>query len=80
MDEFEPESHSFVVRLWLEDDEPVTWRGHVTHVPGGERRQVKRLRDITDFIALCLREAGVPVGRLASVRRRLGRWRRRKDV
>ena len=51
-DSFESVTHSFVVRIWLEEDgDRANWRGHITHVPGGERHYVKRLADIVDFIA-----------------------------
>lgn len=46
--------HSFIVKLWMEEfgDEFTKgiWRGHITHVPDGERRYLKRLTDIDDFI------------------------------
>jgi hypothetical protein len=48
---FESKTHSFVVKIWLEEDEPPRWRGHITHVPGGERRYVEGASDIVDFIA-----------------------------
>jgi hypothetical protein len=54
-DLIEPYVHSFIVKVWVEEpahgaDRP-NWRGHVTHVPGGERRYLKDLGDIVDFIA-----------------------------
>jgi hypothetical protein len=60
-----PESkvHSFVVKLWLEktDDEPprVTWHGSITHVPDGERRYLKDPNEVSDFIAIYLKQMGV---------------------
>ena len=58
--------HSFVVKLWLEEsnDEPakVDWHGYITHVPGGERRYLKKLSDVSDFIASYLKEMGVEPG------------------
>ena len=60
-----PESkvHSFIVKLWQDeaDDEtekPV-WHGYITHVPDGERRYLKRLRDVADFIARFLDEGSI---------------------
>ena len=45
---------SFIVKLWLDEfgDEMGrdVWRGHITHVPDGQRRYLKRLSDIDDFI------------------------------
>ena len=51
-----PESqvHSFVIKLWLEqsgdDVNRIVWRGYITHVPDGERRYLKKVSDVTDFI------------------------------
>lgn len=54
-DLIEPYVQSFIVRVWVEEPargaEGVSWRGHVTHVPGGERRYLKDLGDIVDFIS-----------------------------
>jgi hypothetical protein len=38
------------------------WYGHVTHVQGGERKYVKELDEITDFIRPYLAEGGVEFG------------------
>lgn len=51
----EPETHSFVVKIWLEEtaDEmthPV-WRGYITHVATGQRRYLDNLSALTRFIA-----------------------------
>ena len=48
---FESKTHSFIVRIWLEEDERPKWRGHITHALSGDRRYVERLPDIADFIA-----------------------------
>jgi hypothetical protein len=58
-----PESnvHSFVIKLWLEatgDPTNVAWHGYITHVPGGERRYLKKPSDVSDFIATYLEEMG----------------------
>lgn len=49
-----PEStvHSFIVKLWQEDDEmgKSKWHGHITHVPDAGRRYLQDLRDIISFI------------------------------
>ena len=51
MDLPEAEVHSFIVKLWLESEgRSVEWHGHITHVPGGERRYLRELDDIADFI------------------------------
>ena len=70
-------THSFIVRIWLEETaeeaERATWRGHVTHVPSGERRYVQDLDDITDFILAYLTGMGVELGQ-ASQPRSWWRW------
>lgn len=47
--------HSFVVKLWLEEETTdqggPLWRGHITHVPSGERSFFQNLGDIVIFIA-----------------------------
>lgn len=78
-DSFESVTHSFVVRIWLEEDDRATWRGHITHVPSGDRQYVERLADIVDFIARYV--DGMKRGRTGRFRR----WwwsrklKRRKD-
>jgi hypothetical protein len=68
------DSHSFIVKIWIEhtatDDEKTTWRGHITHVPGAERRYVRKLSEITAFIASYLQAMGVATG----IRRRIKKW------
>ncbi len=54
MDLFESRTHSFIIKIWLEDEEQKKWRGHVTHVPDGERRHFESLHDILTFISLYL--------------------------
>jgi hypothetical protein len=62
MDEIEPEAQSFIIRVWVEERAEEggrgVWRGHITHVPGGERRYLKNLDEIGDFIAPYLRDDG----------------------
>jgi len=54
MDLSESTLHSFIIKLWLEADgeksEANIWRGYITHVPTGDRRYLKNLSDITDFV------------------------------
>lgn len=74
MDMPEAEVHSFIVKLWFEsEDGPPEWHGHITHVPGGERRSLRELDDIADFVEPYLTRRGVQVRR----RRSLRRWLRR---
>lgn len=48
------QTHSFIVKIWpeetFEETEEARWRGHITHVPSGERRYLKDLSDIGIFI------------------------------
>ena len=54
MDKPKSKLQSFIVKLWLEESGDETgkdiWRGHITHVPSGERRYLNRLSDIKQFI------------------------------
>ena len=67
MASLEATSHPFLVRIWLEeggdDAHPATWRGHITHVPSGERRYIQNLESIPAFIAPYLEEMGVELTR-----------------
>ena len=58
MDFSEFQAHSFIVKVWAEEwskeMDRVLWRGHITHVPSGERRYLKDLEDIITFIAAYL--------------------------
>ncbi len=62
-DHMESNSHSFIIRVWVEEAQGkprlVLWRGHITHVPDGERRYFQTLGDISSFVALYLQEMGV---------------------
>ena len=63
MDPFETSNHSFIVKIWLEESaeagHSARWRGHITHVPSGERRYLISLSDILVFIRPYLEEMGV---------------------
>ncbi len=65
MDSFELQNHSFIIRIWREEttSSPDTgiWRGHITHVPSGERQYLQQLDDITSFLQPYLRSMGVNV-------------------
>lgn len=62
----EPDTQSFVVRVWLEEtleeEGRAKWRGHVTHVTSGERRYLESLSGIIDFIMPYLEPWGVRFG------------------
>ncbi|MGH2458928.1 MAG: hypothetical protein ACRDIY_08675, partial [Chloroflexota bacterium] len=63
MDDVEAQRQSFVVIVWLEEapsrEGRAVWRGHITHVPSGERRYVTTLDDVPAFIAPYLQRMGV---------------------
>jgi hypothetical protein len=74
MDTLESTTQSFIVKVWAEEsvrkDGQGVWHGHITHVPTGQRRYLKNLSEIQDFIAPHLEEMGVKLG----LRWRVRRW------
>jgi hypothetical protein len=70
----EPDSHSFIVKIWLEETPQeagrATWRGSITHVFSKERRYLRDLNEIARFIGPYLQEMGVT----SSWRERLRSW------
>ena len=81
MEPLESQTHSFIVKIWRErvcaEGSKVTWRGHITHVPGGERRYLKGFDDIADFIIPYLEAIGVKPKRYWWVRRWLRQYKQR---
>ncbi len=73
----ESNAQSFIVKVWVEEraeeGSKGVWRGHITHVPSYERRYVKNLDEIGDFIAPYLEEMGMKLGMRWRMRRRLKR-------
>jgi hypothetical protein len=71
-------SHSFIVRIWLEETAEeagkVRWRGHITHQPGGERQYLEDLESLREFIASYMGEVGGERSLWARVRGWLDRW------
>jgi hypothetical protein len=62
MPPFESTTHSFIIRIWLEEPAEAgraKWRGHITHVPSGERHYVENLEDAVDFMLPYLTNMGV---------------------
>ena len=63
MDTFESNTHSFVIKIWLEEtqeevDSP-SWRGHITHVPSKQRRYVENLDGVSSFVSIYLEKMGI---------------------
>ena len=59
----QPDTHSFVVKVWLEETVEeagrARWRGHVTHVASGERRYLESVSSVAAFIRPYLERWGV---------------------
>jgi hypothetical protein len=74
MDSLEPDTQSFIVKVWVEDGNGEAgqgvWRGHITHVPSYKRRYLNNLSGIEDFISPYLEGMGVKIG----IRWRIRRW------
>jgi hypothetical protein len=79
MGAIEPGSHSFIVKVWLEESGPGSprgsWRGYITHVADNERRYLENLSEILLFIRPYLERMGVKLGWWSKVR---GGWAHRK--
>jgi hypothetical protein len=77
MDSLEPGAQSFIVKVWVEDNTEAggrgEFRGHITHVTSHERRYLKNLGEIEDFITPYLEEMGVKLG----VRWQIRHWLKR---
>ncbi len=75
MDLVEFNTHSFIVKIWIEepaeDHQKGRWRGHVTHVPGGERRYLESLGEIVAFMVPYLLSMGVKLDAYSRLRARL---------
>jgi hypothetical protein len=69
---------SFIIKFWLEEttegERRMVWRGHITHVPSSERRYVRSLDDILDFISPHLEAMGAEVERRRMFWVWLKRW------
>ena len=54
---------SFVIKIWLEEEASATnsarWRGHITHVPSGQRNYFERLEALISVIRPFLENLGV---------------------
>ena len=79
----ETSTHSFIVKIWLEEtleqSSEARWRGCVTHVSSGERRYVESFEAIASFIASYLEVMGVRFGLIAQLKQWLLRWRIPRD-
>jgi len=73
-------THSFIIKIWIDDAgqgvNQATWRGHITHVPSGERRYLKKLDDILSFMETYLEALGVEKGPRRGISRWLNLWKK----
>ncbi len=62
-DDLESDTLSFVIRIWIEDADRglggAAWRGHITHVPSGDRKHIAHLDDIVQVVGSHLASRGV---------------------
>jgi hypothetical protein len=62
----EPDTQSFIVKVWLEETAEESgrakWRGHITHVRSGNRQYLDNLSGIAIFIRPYLERWGVKFG------------------
>jgi hypothetical protein len=62
----DPETHSFVIKLWLEETVAESrrgiWRGRITHVGSGKRYYITALSSIARIIAPYLEAMQVDLG------------------
>ncbi len=81
MESIEFQTHSFIIKIWLEEVKAsgggAIWRGHITHVPSGERRYIQSLADIDHFIVQHLHSLGVRIRPPSRLSRFLGKLIRR---
>ena len=76
---YEFSTHAFVIKIWLEDG--LRWRGHITHVPSGERKYFEELDEIEEFIIPYLETMGIRPETLEQLRSALRRKSaRRKGI
>jgi hypothetical protein len=78
MDLVELNTHSFVVKIWIEETAAETknplWRGHITHVPSGSRRYLSRLSGILSFVKPYLKDMGIRFNLRSYLRNQFKRW------
>lgn len=56
-------TETFLVKIWLEKDgEGTAWRGRVTHVQSGDRRHLKRFKELRAFMMPYIMRMGVRKG------------------
>ena len=65
MDPHRFDSHSFVIKLWIEqtaeEADEALWAGRISHVCSNDHRYVRHLRDVIDYLGPYLLDLGVAV-------------------
>jgi hypothetical protein len=73
----EPTTNSFIVKIWVEETAEeggvARWRGHITHVPSGQRRYFEDLDNVPLFMAPYLETMNVHLGIRWKIRKYLHR-------
>lgn len=59
MTSYEETTHSFIVKIWREDNAYRPWRGYIIHVLTGEQRYLQDLAEIPRFIEPYLARMGI---------------------
>lgn len=80
MDLYERYTHSFVIRIWVEETTEeageVIWRGRIIHVDSHKKSYFQALDDIVLFIRPYLNSMGVRDSRM----QRIVRWLKKKRI
>ena len=63
MDSIQPKTHSFIVKVWVNDTSQATgqtaWQGRITHVPSGRVHYFVHVDEIAAFVTPYLQQLGV---------------------
>lgn len=82
LDMVELNTHSFVVKIWIEETSIETknplWRGHITHVPSGTRRYLSHLNGMMAFVKPYLKNMGIKFSFPSLVRNQINLWMNRQ--
>ena len=62
MEPVDLQPQSFIIKIWCENDSDeggnIIWRGHITHVPSGDRVYISSLEEISSFISPFIEKMG----------------------
>jgi hypothetical protein len=75
-----PAPQSFIVKIWIEETAEESgqakWRGHITHVPSGNRCYLNSMDDIIAFVSPYLENMGAKPHLRGRTSRWLQAWKR----